>query len=147
VERRDDGDGGATGSRQGGDPAHPVMGVDDIGRAVAPCDRELVPEVPHQGREVFLGQFAGRASRHVSDLRARGEGGPGGLACGGAPGVDGDLVPPGGLGGGQRADVDVLPAGVGAANVDGERAGVLVDMGDHQGEFRHRQSVLPTICY
>ena len=52
-----------------------------------------------------------------------------GQAGGVAPGEDLDGVPAVGEGRGERGDVDVLAAGVLAAE-DGERAGVLGDHGD-----------------
>jgi hypothetical protein len=132
MERGDDRNLGPACSSQGCDAAHPVVGVGYVRRMVSPREGELVAEVTHEGCEVFLGQLTGWSGGHVDDVRAWAERHPFGLACCGAPRVDGYLMPGGGKGGGEFPHVYVLPAGIGAADILSERAGVLRDQGYRQ---------------
>jgi hypothetical protein len=79
VEGRHDRDGGAADPGEGGDPAHPVMCVDDIGRLFPPVQGELVAEITHQRGQVFFRQFAGGSCRHMHNIDIRPQAGSAGL--------------------------------------------------------------------
>jgi hypothetical protein len=134
VEGLDDRDAGAGPRPQRRRAGHPEVGVYDVGpvpglAGAAPAPGQPGPELRHERRQRVLANGAGGPGRHVDDLDAGMELHDVGQAGRVAPGEDLDAVPAVREGRGEGGDVDVLAAGVLAAE-DGERAGVLGDHGD-----------------
>lgn len=141
VKGGHDGDRGAARPGQGGDAAHPVVSVDQVGRLFLPVQGELVAEVAHQRRQFLLGELPGGPGGDVDYLHPGGKADACGLTRRGAPGEHRHVVPLGGQFQGELTDVDVLTSRISAANVLGQRAGVLRYLGDAEREIGHAGSI------
>jgi hypothetical protein len=128
VERLHDRDSQRLGGAQGRVGGHPEVGVDDVGPLALPLLAQLRREGVHVRQQLVLGVRLGGAGLDVVDLGAAGERHAprrGGVV---APGVDDDADAARAEALGQGGHVDVLAAGVLAAE-DGQRACVLRNHG------------------
>ncbi len=113
----------------GGHAGHPEVGVHHVGLLPGEGAGQVGAERGHVREEFVLGDGAGRPCRHVLDDRAAGQRRPVGQVGGVPARVDRDVVAAGRQLLGETGHVDVLSAGVDAAEC-GEGAGVLGHHGD-----------------
>nr|WP_246199364.1 hypothetical protein [Actinomadura syzygii] len=115
--------------------------MNQVGWFFLPMQGELITEVAHQRCQVFLGELPSRAGGDMDHLDTGSHANACGLMRGGAPGEHRDVVALGGQRQGEFTDVDVLAPRVGAADVLGERAGMLRYLGDAEREIGHAGSI------